>query len=257
MFWRKNKKTDKLDSTEGAELSVLAANVCQAKYADLDLRRNVLDWRDQHIENAELHLARELTSLYSALDEQTEKMSISDLFTQKKFGKEHCEPVYKNWVEREVAHLVNTAQKDLSTVFIQALEFGEQSTVLNHEEDSGHYTDAAIAAAATTAGLAAIPAVVTFSMASAGGIIGIFGITTVAWPVVAIGVATIGGLLALGGYKAADLKSSAIARYRKSIRTAIEEQVLGYNSKKDSIRQRLQSYIDNTAEQILLEIDQC
>lgn len=257
MFWKKNKKEETLDSNISAELSIAEANICRAKYANLDLRRAVLDWRDHHVENVELHLARELTSLYSALDEQTENMSISDIFTQKEYSKEHFEPIYKNWVEREVAHLVTAAQKDLSAVFTHALEFGEQGADLDHEESSGHYTDAAIAVAATGAGLAAIPAVTTISVASAGGIMGFLGITTVAWPVVAIGVVAIGGLLALGGYKAADLKESAISRYRNAIRKAIEEQVLGYDSEKDSIRYRLQSYIGKTGEKIILEIDQC
>ena len=256
MFW-KRKKIYTLDSTESTQLSNVESTICQAKYANLDLRRAVLDWRDQHIETVELHLARELTCLYSALDKQSDKMSVRDLFKQKRFGKEHFEPIYKDWVEREVTHLVTAAQKDLSAVFTHALEFGEQEAALNHEVGSAHYTDAAIAAAATGVGLAAIPAVAAISAVSAGGIMGFLGLSAISWPVVAIGVASIGALLALGGYKAAGLKSRAISRYRKSIRKVIDEQVLGYDSEKDSIRQRLQSYIDNTAKKIIMEIDQC
>ena len=257
MFWNKKRKTSTLKTTESVKLSNIESSICHAKYANLDIRRAVLDWRDNHIENVELHLTRELSNLYCSLDEQTDKMSFRDLVKQKNFGKNHLDPIYKEWVKREVDYLVNTAQKDLSVVFTHALVIGEQTDALDYKESSGHYTDAFIAAAATGAGLAAIPAVATFSIVGVGGIMGFLGATTVVWPVVAIGVATIGGLLALGGYKAAGLKSRAISRYRKDIRKAIEKQVLGDGSEKDSIRQWLQTHIHITAETIISEIDRC
>ena len=253
----KKKKTDAPGATKSDALPSAATKICHAKYANLDLRHAILDWRDKHLENVELHLTRELPSLYSALDEQTDKMSIIDIFKQKEYGKEHLEPIYREWVEREVTHLVNVAQKDLSTVFASALEFAGQGAAMDYEESSGHYTDAAIAVLATGIGLAAIPEVAAISVVTAGGILGVFGATTVVWPVLAIGAAAIGGLLVLGGYKATALKSSAISRYRIAVRKAIEQAVLGRCSEKDSICERLQSYIGNTAEKILLEIDQC
>ncbi len=242
-------------STVNVELSSVETNICHTKYANLDIRRAVLDWRDQHTENVELHLARELSRLYSALDEQTNIMTIRDLLALKKYGKEHIEPIFKDWVEQEVVYLVNSAQKDLSAIFTHALEFGDLCSTLNQDTNNDHYADAAIASAATGAGLAAIPVVTTFSITSAGGIMGFLGATMIAWPVVVAGMTTILVLLALGGYKAVSLKTHAIAKFQKKTKEEIEKQVLGYSIENDSIRQRLQIYIGKTAENIIREID--
>ena len=95
------------------------------------------------------------------------------------------------------------------------------------------------------------------SVVSAGGILGFFGVTVIFWPVVAAGLATVGTLMALGGYKVTSLKSRVIRRYRKAIKKSIDDQVLGYESDQVSIRQQLQSNIQHTAEKIIMEIDQC
>lgn len=256
MFWKKKKKAEIPQASESTALSAAVTTACHAKYANLALRRSILDWRDRHTENAELHLSRELSTLYSSLDEQLEKMSVRDLFTSKSYGAEHFEPIFTSWIEREATHIISAAQNDLASAFSRSLEMGQLADSLDHQEGKEHYTDVAIAAAATGAGLAAIPAVATMSIVSTGGVLGFLGATVAAWPVVALGVVAVGGLLALGGYKAADLKTSAIARFRKSMRNAIKEQVLGSDVGNPSICERIQRYIDATAEEILLEIDE-
>jgi hypothetical protein len=191
------------------------------------------------------------------LEQQLEAMSMRDLFNQVSFGKGRIEPIYKEWVTREVTQLTRSAQDDLSTIFVHALEFGEHGGALDQQSDSGHFTDAALAAAAVGAGIAVIPTFATMSVVSVGGIMGLLGATTIALPVAAMGVATVGTLLALGGYKAASLKSRAIRRYRNAITRSIEGQVLGSGIDRDSICQRLQLYIEQTAAKIIMEIDQC
>ena len=62
MFWNKKRKTSTLKTTESVKLSNIESSICHAKYANLDIRRAVLDWRDNHIENVELHLTRELSN---------------------------------------------------------------------------------------------------------------------------------------------------------------------------------------------------
>ena len=58
-----------------------------------------------------------------------------------------------------------------------------------------------------------------------------------------------------GTDKAASLKSSAIARYRKGVVKSIERRIFGQKNDEDSICQRLQLYIQRTAEKIVMEID--
>jgi len=254
MFWKKKIK-DKLVSTERAELPTIDTGIFRLSCAGIDLRRAVLDWRDKHTENVELHLTREFKTLCSTLDEVIEKMTYRELFFQNSFGKERLEPILKEWVEREATSIMDSARKDLSAVLVHNLEYCEHGAALKHKEDNEHYADAAFAAAATGAGLAAIPAATVFSVASAGGIAGIFGITVISWPVVAIGTAVAGVLLMLGVHKATNVKPRALSRYRKAVHKTIEVQVLGSDGDNESLRQRLQSYISNTANMLVTEID--
>ena len=254
MFWNKNK--NKPDFTDNAGLVRSKTRIYQPLATSMDLRRAVLDWRDKHGKNAELHLAREITSLHNALDEQISKMGYKDFFfTSGKFGRECLEPIYRDWVSREVTYVMNAAQKDLYAVVDRALEYSEHSTAMENSGHQGHYADIAIAASATAAGLAAIPAVATFSMTSAGGVLGLLGVTVASFPVILFGTAMVGLLLALGGYKALGVRPRALSRYQKIVREKINKQVLGYDGSDDSVRHRLQSHITNTAENIIMEID--
>lgn len=248
MFWVV-KKTHKLDSIESAELSIIERRICRSTFENIDLRRAVLDWRDRHIENVELHLTGEFKVLCNALDEQIEKMKFWDLFSQNAFGKEHLEPIYKDWVGQEVTNIIGSARKDLFAVLAHALEYCEHGAAskleaLKQEESKGYYTSVAVTAAAR---FVAIPAVTVFSVISVVGIAGIFGLA-------AIGAAVAGVLLMLGVHKAASIKPRALTRYREAVMKALKEQVLGSDSDNESIRRRLQSYISNTAENIIMEI---
>lgn len=255
MFWKKSKSKVSPHAVVVGPISTDAAKVCHIKYANLDLRRAVLDWRDDHIENVENHLSSRLDDLYRSLDQQLDAMSVQDLLKQGAFGKRNIEPVYKQWLTQEVTQLSKAAQDDLAKIFVHAWEFSEHVGALNQPADNRHYTDAAVAAAATGAGIAAIPAFAAMSAASAGGVMGLLGVSTLAWPIVAVGVASVSALLALGGYKAKSLKSNAVARYRKGVIKSIEQQIFGQKDDEESVCQRMQLYIQRTAEEIVMEID--
>lgn len=235
----------------------ISTEACHARYSNLNLRRTVLDWRDQHIEAVETHLSRELYSLYSLLDQQFEKMAIKDLFKQKTFGERYIEPIYKEWIAQETALLVQSAQKDLAGIFAHALEYSESQSEWAQAAEGSAVKDAVLTAALTGAGIAAIPSFAMMSVVSAGGIMGFLGATTVALPVVAVGVAITGSLLAFGGYKAASLRSRGVNRYREAVKQSIQQQVLGDDTNRESICHRLQRYIQDTSDTIIREIDEC
>jgi DNA-binding transcriptional LysR family regulator len=184
-------------------------------------------------------------------------MSFNDLLRQKKFGKQQIEPIYREWVDREVTGLIQTAEKDLSRLFVHSLVINEGSGNIAYGTNNDHFTDAAIAAVATGAGIAVAPTFASMSIVSAGGAFGVFGVTAVSWPIIAVGLVTVGGLIALGGHKATHIKSNAIGKIRNNLKDAIRKQVLGYNSKTESVRERLQIQIETIAAKILLEIDLC
>jgi hypothetical protein len=257
VFW--NRKTKNVEDKVALPIarSTSTADNGLSRYSDLELRRAILDWRDRHIEAIESHFEREIPALFGVLDQQLDKMSFTELFKQRKFAKEKIEPIYGDWINREVTSVGQAARKDLAQIVSHAVEMGQFGHKLEDVASKSPVADAAIIAAATGIGLAAIPAFATMSIVSAGGILGFLGVTTVAWPIAAIGIAVVGGLMALGGYKAARLKSRAIERYRKGMHEAIRSRVLGSSDNEESICRLLQSKIDTRADTILKEIDNC
>lgn len=256
MFWKKWLSKEQ----QPAAVEIMpdfAIEACHGRFSNLDLRRAVLDWRDHHIEVVETHLTRELYSLYSLLDQQFEKMAIKDLFKQKAFGERYLEPIYKEWIAQETGVLIQSAQKDLAGLFAHELEYSESQSEWAQAAEGSAVTDAALTAALTGAGIAAIPSFATMSVVSAGGIMGFLGATTVALPVVAVGVAVTGSLLALGGYKAASLRSRGVNRYREAVKRSIQQQLLGGGTNQESICHRLQRYIQDTSVTIIRKIDEC
>ncbi|PLW68446.1 hypothetical protein [Pseudohalioglobus lutimaris] len=256
MFFRRREKMKANQHLPELKLTEESTEACHTRFANLDLRRAILDWRDKHIEKVELHLGRELTTLFNSIDAQLEQLSARELILDgKNIGKKHIEPIYLEWVEREVQELINDAGKDLSSIFTHALSFQKLATSFDHNENSKPYLDATLAAGATGAGLAAIPVFASLSSVSAGGLLGMIGATAVSWPVMLAGVATAGALVSFGGYKAANLKSKAVSRYRDTSRKFITQQILGDRAATNSIRKNLQAHISEAATTILKEID--
>ena len=59
------------------------------------LRRQILDWRDKHIENIDHHLNREIIFLFNELEQKIQKMSIKDIFKSDAYTK-RLQPIYCN-----------------------------------------------------------------------------------------------------------------------------------------------------------------
>ena len=171
-------------------------------------------------------------------------------------GNRVIQPLFTQWVEREGMTLLEAAQNDLPPLFERPLGFTPTSSELGNEDSSKHLTDAKHAAIAITTGAAVIPIVATMSVVPAAGIAGFFGMTVIAWPVVATGVVVVGGLIAFGGTKAVKIKEKAINSFAEKLRAAIKHQVIGTNASDDSLILRLQSTISTYAATRLKEVDQ-
>jgi hypothetical protein len=96
----------------------------------------------------------------------------------------------------------------------------------------------------------AIPAFASWSVVSAGGLAGLVGVTVISWPMVIAGVAIGGGMLALGGSKAGNLKNTVANSIKKNLRKSINQQVLE-NADGNSVCQRLYDHLDKVSEAIL------
>lgn len=257
MFWKRKPQKTQSNSARNLEILAGSTELRHTKYGNLDLRRAILVWRDRHIENVELHLTRQLSIFYRALDSKLEKMTFRDLFMLGSFGKRTIAPMYKEWLMLEVPRSMSAAQDELAKIHVHVLESVGHASELSLEDDVGALKDAAKAAAAAAAAIAAIPGFLVMSTVPAWGVLGWLGLTTISLPIVAIGILVVGSLLALGVYKAASLKSNAIRRYRKAIVKNIESQVLGRDGNSVAICKKLQKDIELTANKIIEEIDRC
>jgi len=220
MFWKRSSINDKKNESECTQLFWFDKGNSQTQYSNFDIRRSVLDWRDKYTEIIELHLVKKLHVLSISIDKQTQKMSLRDLFSQKRYSKKFIDPIYKDWLRREVSYIIDLSKKDLTAILDHDLHFNEQGNELKHRKSSNNYTDAAISIAATGAGLAAIPVAASLSVVSAGGIAGLFGATAVIV------------LFVFSKSKMKTMRLKNLSQYRKTIKSTIEEQVLGYHTDK-------------------------
>ncbi len=222
------------------------------------LRRQLLDWRDKHIDNIQHHLDREVILLYADIDKAFKKMNIVDIFDSRAFFKKEIEPKYLQWLKNETTVLLNLAQEELNHIIQHGILSEAQGYKTNLQSSSKSDSDTAIDAATATfstgLAVAAIPSLITFSTTSvsAGGILGMLGATTtvISWPVAIVGGAVLLGLSHFGIGKFGSLKSDAIKRLRKETKKQIHNRVI-QNEMGDSVCQHLQTKIFETTEQMI------
>ena len=222
---------------------------------NIQFHREILDWRDKHYELAREQLSRKLPVLFSALDAEIDKMEFKDFtISGGDFTRNHLQPHYKEWVAREVKQAIENAEVDLRATYgLLAAQFQASNSELVYSDGSSCTKEITAIALAGCGALVAIPAFASWSVVSAGGLAGFFGATVISWPVVIAGVAVGGGILALGGSKAANFKSTVANSVKKNLRKTIRAQVLG-NEEKTSVCQRLHMHYDKVAEAILKEL---
>lgn len=222
---------------------------------NIQFHREILDWRDKHYELARHHLSRELSVLYSALDAEIDKMEMADFVLHgSAYTKEHLQPHYKEWVGREVKNIIEESEADLRATYrCLAHQFQANNSALAYGDDSASTKEITAIALAGCGALVAIPTFASWSVVSAGGIAGFFGATVISWPVVIAGVALGGGMLAFGGSKAANLKTTVANSVKKNLRRTINKQVLG-NEDQTSVCQRLHRHFDDVSDAILKEL---
>ena len=220
------------------------------------LRRQILDWRDKHIENIDHHLNREIIFLFNELEQKIQKMSIKDIFKSDAYTK-RLQPIYTRWLENELQVLINAAQVDLNQTCEHTFEYINTSNNLDYKNDNGTLVDATKVVLSTGAAISAVPSFLSLltTTVAAEGVLGILGATTtiINWPIVLAGITVIGGLAALGGNKATKLKVDAINRYKKTIRKNLYDRVI-YNKTNDSVCQSLQIKIEEISSALLREL---
>jgi hypothetical protein len=230
--------------------------------SDLDassLRRKMLDWRDKHYEEIELHLSMNLPKLMKVIDAELEKLSvIESTVKMKSSSAEKIQPVIEKWIDQESELLIKRANSELSDIYGEIIEYQKSNAGLEFDADVSYGGEVSVAAAASLSGVALIPVVTSASVISTGGLLGLFGATTISLPIVAVGTIAVGAALALGGHRFLSLKERAQAGYRENIEASIEDFVLSRGKDKErGLTHQLQSEIKRTCNKILASIEAC
>ena len=227
------------------------------KIDNIHLRRQLLDWRDKHIEEVHHHLSREIFLLFNELDQKIRTMTITDTFKSDIYTKKHIQPIYARWIESELSLLNNAAQTDLNKIHQHILDYQQSEHNLKHQNDKGSIVDAKVVAFSVGTAAAVIPTLISLSTTtvSAGGFLGLLGVTTtvISWPVTLVSITAVSGLIIVSGNKAINIKSKAVMRYKNKIQTSIQDRVI-YNKANDSICQCFQAKIEEITNLLLSEL---
>ncbi|GAB2518649.1 hypothetical protein [Microbulbifer agarilyticus] len=235
----------------GAEHNILSGSPqsLSERKTSIDVRRAILDWRDQYTEEAELQLRSEFMQLVKTFESVMEQASIRDLL-DKNFSKDHLESLYLDWQEREVNRFLQRAEKGMKSILVTQLRFSDQEAAAFEDSSSGGVFDLLLPTAAAGIGVAALPSVGAASMVSAGGLLGVFGVTTISWPILLSGLAVSTALVSTGVIKGAKLKDKLRERIRNRVEQQLTIQILG-DGNGSSLVENIQKYVHDVAEDAL------
>ncbi|WOX05958.1 hypothetical protein [Microbulbifer pacificus] len=238
------------DAPSGAERKILPSShqSNSERKTSIDVRRAILDWRDQFTEDAELQFRSEFSQLLNTFDTVMNEASIRELLN-KKFAKAHLEPLYLEWQEREVKRFLLRAEKGQKSTLVTQLRFSSQEVAAFDDSSSG-ILNLLLPTAATGIGVAAVPSVGAASVVSAGGLLGVFGVTTISWPILLSGLAISTVLVSTGVIKGAKLKDKLREKIRNRVGQQLTLQFLG-DGAGSSLVENLQKYIHDVANDAL------
>lgn len=224
------------------------------KFEAIAIRRQVLDWRDKWLYEIPVKLERELPMLLSVLDVKIEQMSFIETFSTEKFAEKHLQPTYESWIQRKSQEIIDQAQADLKSINQEILEYNAYIHQITQDSSGDSYTEIGLAGGSAGAAILGIPAVAVFSTTSAGGVLGLLGVTAISWPVVLGGAVILGGMFAFGGKKAFGLRDKAVGDYKQKTRDTLRHVVLFNDDGEPSVVSGLQDYIRKTSDAYLQEL---
>lgn len=210
----------------------------------ITVRRQILDWRDKWIEQIPVMLERELPTLLTQLNARIDKISWRETFSTGDYAQKHFHSVYESWIANHSNRIMARAQSDLEVINDQILEYNASvAHQVKHSDSSNNFTEAGIATGTASAAILGIPAVAAFSTTSAGGMLGLLGVTVISWPVVLGGAAILGSLAIFGGSKLARYKEKAIRELKEKSRTTAKITIFGKGGDRPSVATGLQEHI--------------
>ncbi|MEQ8262584.1 hypothetical protein [Pseudohaliea sp.] len=168
-------------------------------------------------------------------------------FKQRHWLKELAEEVVEPWVEVQTVDILRVASSEGIAVVSQRGGIYESEHSLEGDRSLQQVTDLAGSLGPIAAGFIAMPSAISASVTSAGGLLGLFGITAMVWPAALLGVTLIGGALIFGGSRLASYRERANRRAHEKICSHLDSMILKGSEERPSLNQALQEVIRTTA----------
>lgn len=213
----------------------------------IELRRQVLDWRDKWVARIPQVLENEIPRLESLLDARIEQMSVKDAFDTRRFAERTLNPAFESWVKSKSKEVLTSAQQDLNALCNHSLSHDDKAHALVIDTTARNRFEAGVVGGSAGAAVVGIPAVAAFSTTSVGGALGLIGVTAVSWPVVVGGAAVIGTLALFSGKKAFGFRDKAQRELKRETSSLIRKALLPSGRDQESLASRLQDSIDAAA----------
>jgi len=225
------------------------------KIDDLQIRRKILDWRDEQVVHIEHHIGREIDLLLREIDKSIDNISAKELLYSQDFSDNIIKPIYEQWLENETNILLKDANQSLQIIHRTFLSWQKTETKFKPDNPQLWSTTDVVSIMAAGGSVAAGIylrglAITTVSGTGILGWLGLGATTMVSWPIIAVGAITIAGSILLGGNQLINLRTSVAERYKEMVHKAIREELI-LNANKPSLIQILQSDIRKTSDKII------
>jgi len=251
-----NAQTQEQATTLNSGANTTLSQALDDRHTAATIRREILEWRDKHHIAIDLHLCRELPVIMRQIEVEFNKMNVfQSTIGIRKASRELIQPKFEEWLDSESIKLLDDAQKELRSIHDVLVQQSNTGSNIDAEPGFGHISDAVSGLALGLGGFALIAPISSASVVSAGGLMGVLGVTTVSIPFLAAGILLIVSLLALGGHRFATLKHRAQKSYREKVEARMEDFVLSRNRHEfDGLSRRLQNFISQACEDALKEM---
>ncbi len=224
----------------------------------LAMRRAIKAWRDRWAEHIIKDLDASIPDLRAQLFVEVEKIKLADSIRSQRYIVEKLQSLFVAWCKKKEEEILSAAENDLRNQFKRTVACGGAKSEMEIDVSKASLLDLAGATLSGVAAVASIPAIVGFSTAtvSAGGILGLLGVTTTVLVTknIAIGLVVLAVLLLISFIRFSKIVINTKTRLREQIEKQISEKVV-YSKKQPSLAMLLTGRIEDTAKQLLGELD--
>ena len=211
-------------------------------------KKEILAWRDQHEAKVYEILAIETPLFMRELRELIEETSHKDFFLyQRRWLADTINPRIQEWAEKQAINILQPASKEALAIAQARGGVKPVDHSLAADKSFLQLGDLATAIGPMAAGVISIPATVSASVVSAGGLMGLLGATAIAWPVVIGGSVLFGLSMVFGGYRLANFRKRAEKRRYRKLSKLVNRQVFGPLEDQLCLCEALQDIIRETA----------